>query len=167
MASDGEQDWGAWSREAVSLMQARNQAFVDKFALADQPYRWDLDQAQIAFLATAHATVADICMVGSVSAHAGTFLWAWANEVIPPHAQARLNEVRALGETDDLTLLITAEWPATRAEGLEMLAVAGRVLDAEGVFIAPDGDRTFFFTLHRFRTQPLNALAWFAGTAAL
>ena len=166
MEPDDEQDWQAWSREAVSLMQARSQAFVDKFALAGRPFRWDLDEAQIAFVGTEHATVADLCVVGSISAHEGTFLWAWANEVIPPPAQARLNEVRSFGETHDLTLLTTAEWPGARAEGLEMVAVAGRILNAEGVFIAPDGDRTFFFTLHRFRTQPLSEVAWLTGTSA-
>jgi hypothetical protein len=156
-------DWQAWSREAVALMQARNQAFLAEFALAGLPYRWDLDWAQIAFTGEGHATVADICLIGSVSAHAGTFLWAWANQAIPRAAQARLHEVRAFGETHALTLLLTAEWPASRAEGLEMLAVAGRVLDAQGVFVDADGDRTFFFTLHGFRTRPLSDVAWLQG----
>jgi hypothetical protein len=47
-----------------------------------------------------------------------------------------------------------------RAEGLEMLAVAGRVLDADGVFVDADRGRILLFTLHRFRTQPLHEVTW-------
>jgi hypothetical protein len=160
METDGERDWGRWSREAVEIMQSRNRAFIEKFALSGQAFRWDLDVGEIAFVSTEYAVVADLCVVGSISAYEETFLWAWANEAIPPRAQERLHVVRSFGETHDLGLLTTAEWPAGRAEGLEMLAVAGRVLDADGVFVAPAGDLTLFFVLHRFRAQPLSEVAW-------
>jgi hypothetical protein len=147
------------------MMQARNRTFVETYALAGEAYRWDLDAAQIAFVRTEYAVVADVCVVGTVSASEGTFLWAWANGAIPPRARERIHEVRDFGEAHDLGLLTSAEWPATRAEGLEMLAVAGRVLDAEGVFIAPDGDRTFFFALHGFRVRPVGDVTWLSGGA--
>src|SRR5438067_2465532 len=89
----------------------------------------------------------------SVSACEKTFLWAWANEAIPLGAQDRLLDVRAFGATHGLDLLTTAEWPAERAEGLEMLAVAGRVPDADGVFVDSVSDLTLFLVLHRFRAQ--------------
>ncbi len=160
MAPDGERDWGKWSREAVALMEARNRAFMDKFALAGQPFRWNLAAAQIAFIAADSAVVADLCMVGSISTCEKTFLWAWANETIPAKARERLGDVRAFGEAHDLHLLTIAEWPATRAEGLEMLAAAGRIMDADGVFIDSAGDLTMFFVLHRFRIRPLGELPW-------
>lgn len=99
-------------------------------------------------------------MVGSVSACEKTFLWAWANETIPAKAQERLGDVRAFGETHDLGLLTTTEWPATRAEGLEMLAAAGRILDADGAFVDSVRDLTMFFVLHRFRSRPLGDVPW-------
>jgi len=163
---DGEHDWGRWSREAVELMQSRNRAFIDKFALSGWPFQWDLDAAQIAFVSAESAVVADICMVGSISACEKTFLWAWANETIPSGAQARLPDVRTFGTTHDLGLLTTAEWPATRAEGLEILAVAGRVLDADGIFIDSVGDLTLFFVLHRFRTRLLGEVPWLTSRPA-
>lgn len=76
MEAGGGQDWGRWSREAVELMQSRNRAFVEKFALSGRPFRWDLDAGQIAFVSTEHAVVADLCVVGSISACEKTFLWA-------------------------------------------------------------------------------------------
>src|SRR5207237_2146868 len=71
----------------------------------------------------------------------------------PLAAQDRLLDVRAFGATHGLDLLTTAEWPAERAEGLEMLAVAGRVPDADGVFVESVSDLTLFLVLHRFRAQ--------------
>jgi hypothetical protein len=165
MQDDAERDWQGWSREAVALMQERNRAFVETFELAGRPFQWSLDAAQIAFPAGDDAIVADLCVVGSVSEAEGTFLWAWGNDAVPAHARQRLGEVRAFGEAHDLPLLTTAEWPGGRDEGLEMLAVAGRVLDADGVFIAPDRGRLFFLALHRFRTQALSEVTWLTQPA--
>ena len=160
MRNDDGRDWQDWSREAVRLMQERNRAFVDRFGLAGRPFQWNLDAAEIAFITPERAVVADICVVGSISEREGTFLWAWNNEAIPFDARKRIDEVRAFGEANDLPLLTTAEWAGGKAEGLEMLAVAGRILDADGVFVAPDRGRTFFLALHRFRTRPLDEIAW-------
>lgn len=152
---DGERDWGAWSRDAVRLMGKRNEAFIERFGLSGQPYRWDLETGRIAFALQKYIVVADLCTVGSVSAAEGTFVWSWANEAIPQRAKERLDDVRRFGETYGLDLLTRAEWNGGRAEGLEMLAVAGRILDADGTWTDAQGDITLFFTLHRFRTEPL------------
>lgn len=151
MGDDDGRDWGAWSRESVALMQARTDAFVQRFGLSGQPFRWDLDTARIMFACADRGVSADLCVVGSVSAAEGTFLWSWANEAIPPQARARIEEVREFGEAHDLDLLTTAAWPGGRAEGLEMLAVAARILDADGVLVDAVDDLTFFFALHRFQ----------------
>jgi hypothetical protein len=162
MQADGDRDWQSWSREAVRLMQERNRAFVERFGLAGRAFRWDLDAAEIAFRSDGRAVVADLCVVGTVSEREATFLWSWDNEAVPQRARRRIDEVRAFGAAHGLPLLTTAEWPGGKAEGLEMLAIAGRVLDADGAFVAPDGSRTFFFTLHRFRTVPVREIAWLA-----
>jgi hypothetical protein len=62
-------------------------------------------------------------------------------------------ELWSFGVTHDLPLLTMPEWPGGRAEGLEMLAVAGRIQDASGGFIDTAGDLILFFTLHRFRMR--------------
>ena len=119
-------DWAEWSRQAVAAMKAQNEAWVARFALGRSPYRWNLDTAELIFERASDRVVADICVVGTVSAAEGTFLWAWANEAIPPGTQRGLELVRTFGETHDLPLLVTPEWAGGRADGLEMLAVAGR-----------------------------------------
>ena len=147
-------DWGEWSRDAVTAMKARNEAWVTRFAVQRAPYRWDLDTAELIFERAADRVVADICVVGTVSAAQGTFRWAWANDVIPPAAKQGVELVRRFGETHDLPLLVTPEWPGGRADGLEMLAVAGRVQSASGGFVDVADDLTLFLTLSGFRLRP-------------
>ena len=149
-------DWGDWSREAVQLMHRRNQAWQARFALGRNAYRWDLDTATIAFQRAEDEVVASLTLVGTTSAVAGTFLWAWANESIPPAALHGLERVRAFGLENQLSLLTECESPGGRAEALELVALAGRILDAEGAFIDASGDVGWFFVLRDFRTARKN-----------
>ena len=151
--TDDMTDWGEWSRQAVIAMKAQNEAWLTRFALQHGPYRWDLDTAELIFERPVDRVVADISVVGTVSAAQGTFLWAWANEAIPPAAKQGVELVRTFGETHDLPLLVTPEWPGGRADGLEMLAIAGWVQDATGGFVDATGDLTLFFTLSHFRVR--------------
>jgi hypothetical protein len=151
MSDQGTTDWAAWSREAVQLMQKRNAEWQARFALERCPFSWDLNTACIRFQRGTDDVLASICLVGTTSASDGTFLWAWANEAIPAAAQKGLDLVRAFGAKHDLGLLTTGEFPGGRPEALEMLAVAGRVLEAEGVFIDAGPDVTCFFALSGFR----------------
>ena len=153
--ADKMTDWGEWSRGAVAAMKARNEAWVSRFELARAPFRWDLATAELRFERASDHVVADLCLVASVSEAAGTFMWAWANDAIPDGAKRGLDVVRAFGVTHDLPRLTDPEWPGSRADGLEMLAIAGRLQDASGGFIDSAGELTLFFTLHRFRVLPL------------
>jgi hypothetical protein len=146
-------DWGEWSRQAVAQMQARNRAWIERFSLERAPYRWDLDTAVLTFARASDNVTADICVIGTASRAQQTFLWAWANDTIPGNARCGLDLVRAFGETHDLPLLITPEWSGGRAEGLEMLAVAGRIQGASGGFVDEAKDLTLFFTLSNFRVE--------------
>jgi hypothetical protein len=143
-------DWAEWSREALAEMQARNQRWLGRFSLDGAPYRWDLDSATLTFTRAGDCVTADLCLIGTASIPEGTFRWAWAGDT-PPIVTRGLGLVRSFGEVHDLPLLTTPEWPGGRAEGLEMLAAAGRIQDAAGVFVDQAGDLTLFFTLSNFR----------------
>src|SRR5262245_38210256 len=158
MPDESQTDWSAWNREAVRIVQERNNALVRDYGLLmGCRYDWSLDDAQLVLQSETGEVVADICVLGGVSAFEGTFLWAWGNETIPAHARRSLERVREFGERNALERLIKAEWPGGRPEGLEMAAIAGRVLDAEGVWVAPTGDVTLFFALSNLRRRPPRA----------
>jgi hypothetical protein len=135
-------------------MQERNTAWTRNYSLEGCRYQWSLDDAQLVFRSESNEVVCDICVIGSVSRSDGTFCWAWANGAIPSCAQRGLERVREFGKTHALELLIQPQWPGGRPDGLKMAAVAGRILDADGVWIAETGDVTVFFALSNFRRRP-------------
>jgi hypothetical protein len=134
-------------------MQERNGAWIRSYSLEGCPYQWSLDDAQLVFRSDSAEVVSDLCVIGSVSRSAGTFCWVWANEAIPSRAQHDLARVREFGMAQALGLLIRPQWPGGRPEGLEMAAVAGRILDADGIWIEETGDVTLFFALSNFRRR--------------
>jgi hypothetical protein len=134
-------------------MQERNGNWIRSYSLEGCPYQWSLDDAQLVFRSEGDEVVSDICVIGSVSRSEGTFCCAWANEAIPSCAQHDLARVREFGRVRALELLITPQWPGGRPEGLEMAAVAGRILDADGIWIEETGDVTLFFALSNFRRR--------------
>jgi len=147
-------DWHEWSRQAVAEMQARNRAWIERFSLERAPYHWDLDSAVLTFQRAGDCVTADLCVIGTAFSAQRIFRWAWADETIPTVARRGLDLVRAFGEKHDLPLLITPEWSGGRAEGLEMVAVAGRIQGASGAFVDQAVDLTLFFTLSNFRVAP-------------
>jgi hypothetical protein len=64
-----------------------------------------------------------------------------------------LARVREFGRVRALKLLSVPQWPGGRLEGLEMAAVAGRILDADGIWVEEAGDVTMFFALSNFRKR--------------
>src|SRR6516162_60263 len=103
-------DWSAWSQEAVRLMQQRNAAWTRSYSLAECPYQWSLDEAQLVFRSEAGKVTCNICVIGSVCRSEGTFCWAWANEAIPSYARHGLARVREFGKAHELDLLIRPKW---------------------------------------------------------
>ncbi len=146
-------DWSEWSRQAVAAMEASNKAWIEQYQLAGAPYHWDLAAGELVFTRAGDEVVADLCLVGTVSEMAGTFQWAWANDAIPAAAKRDLHKVRTFGATHGLPLLTTPERPGGRSDGLEMLAIAGRIQEASGGFIESEGELVLFFTLHRWRVR--------------
>ena len=146
-------DWSRWSRDAVELMETRNREWARSFGLSGDAFVWDLDSATLVFPATSDRgeVTADVRLAGTTSSCEGTFLWSWANKTLPPPCREGMERVRAFGAEHDLPLLTDPEWPGGRAEGLEMLAVAARILDAQGVFIDEAGDLTMLFVILGFR----------------
>ena len=147
-------DWSAWSQEAVALAQARNEAWQSRFGLVDARYAWDLERGEIVFQRALDDVVANLCLMGTIAG--GAFVWAWANDSIPVTATGRIELVRAFGYEHELTLLTTPSFPSDRAKGLELLAVAARVQDAEGAFLDSTDDAVVLFTLWNFRVRSRN-----------
>ena len=144
-------DWAAWSRESVSLMQQRNDEWRSKYKLEKASYFWDLETTEISFTSGDRRVIADFCVVGTFSNLDGTFLWGWADESLPPSAISAIKIVKSFGEEHDLGLLFSPALTGGRAQGLECVAIAGRLQNASGIFLDATDEVIMFFTLHNFR----------------
>lgn len=136
-------DWGAWSRESVSLMAARTRELLEKHRIVmGSKYHWDLDAAAIEI----GGVQLRLVTVGTVAGN--SFLWSWANEEIPASAKVGIDKVRQFGVENDLGLLSEPCAPGGLAQGKECLAIAGRVLDAHGIWIDETDAGFILFVLY-------------------
>ena len=119
-------DWSGWSHGAAALMRDRSKALLSPLG---ERYEWDLDAARF----TAGEKAFRLVVVGTVTEE--TFLWSWSNDSIPAAAKQGIDAVREFGVRNGLTLLVQEASPGGLAQGKECLAIAGRVLDAEGCFV--------------------------------
>ncbi len=109
---------------------------------AGSPYRWDLGTGEL----VVEGVHLPLVTVGTVSGD--SFRWAWATDAIPASAKRGLERVREFGEEHGLQLLCTARVGGGLAQGKECLAIAGRVLDAAGVWIDSIETGHIVFVLH-------------------
>jgi len=136
-------DWGAWSHEAVSLMATRTQALLARHAIpTGSQYHWDLDAGTFVIGGLT-------CRLVTIGTTAGdSFLWSWASDAIPATGKADIHRVRQFGVENDLGLLAEPCAPGGLAQGKECLAIAARVLDAQGGWIDQTANGFIFFALH-------------------
>ena len=141
----------------MQLMRRRNDEWINKWKLSEAQYHWDLKTAEMHFRGNGFDVLAEICCIGTASHFEKTFLWSWANEGIPEVSRRGLDRVQEFGRQNNLPLLTTAEWAGGEAEGKEMVAIAGRILDGQGIWVDKSGDVTLFFVLNGLRAQPSSA----------
>lgn len=137
-------DWSAWSQESLLLMSSRTRELLVQHQIkADCDYHWDLDAAVLSLGETAFRLVT----IGTVAAD--SFLWAWANEAIPSCAKVGVEKVRQFGLEHGLGLLAAPRSEGGLAQGKECLAVAGRILDGQGVSMNRTDDGFILFVLFK------------------
>ena len=136
-------DWGAWSREAVTLMTTRTRDLLERHGLAaGSPYRWDLEAGTLVIGEAPFRLVTVGTVVGD------SFLWSWANDTIPANAKVGIEKVRQFGVENDLGLLVDECAAGGLAQGKQCLALAGRILDAHGVWIDQTEAAFMLFALY-------------------
>jgi len=149
----GEPDWyRGWRHDAVHQLQEKNRRLEAEFRIGAWPrYDYDLDAGTLIFSESGVAkVVAEIQVVGTTSAKAGNWLWAWGNAHWPADRIADAEQVRAFGETHGIGELVSnyVTDEDLNALGWELTAVAIRVTDALGAY-RPPSDTGALFLLYR------------------
>ena len=131
-------------------MFERNADWRNKYGLDGAAYRWDLSKGLLIFDRGSDQVLGRICLVGTTSKSAGTFLWSWGNTSIPAIHSEALASVREFGEKHCLGLLTSPEVRGGRPEAIECMCIAGRIQRAIGTFSDQVGDLGLYFTIVQF-----------------
>lgn len=135
--------------QAVHELMRLNELCGREFHISAWP-RWDydLDRGTLTFSEDSlPKVVALIQVIGTTSISSKTWLWAWANEYLPPNVKKAVEEVRAFGERENIPELIKAKLPDDEHFGWEMTAIAAKILGAKGAYRCPD-DNGFVYVVY-------------------
>lgn len=146
--------WRSYVKTCTEALQAKQEKLERDYSLSRyKRFDWDQQRAELVFSnGGAPGAIATVEFVGSVSTHSGTWLWSWANPSVLESVRSRIEEVYDFGEGKDFPYLTVPQWPAETADGWEMAAVAAQVLDAAGVYRAPDSHGFTFLLIMEVRT---------------
>lgn len=130
-----------WCHDAVHQLQEKNERLATEFRLGSWPrYDFDLEAGTLIF--SEHdvpKVIAEIQIVGTISAKSGDWLWAWANSHLPPERVEDSRLVRAFGEERRIPQLIEERVrdDDINALGWELTAIMVRLTDAPGAYRPP------------------------------
>lgn len=145
-------DWYPnWRHDAVHQLQEKNARLKSEFRLGDwQRYDYDVDAGTLVFSdQNTPKVVAAIQIVGTTSAKAANWLWAWANAHWPAERVCDAELVRAFGKKHgicELTHEYLDDKEDLNALGWELTSVMVRVTDALGAYRPPDKDGALYLT---------------------
>jgi hypothetical protein len=157
--AEREHEQGPWQRRAVFptnwselLLEAKAYAqqcaerLESEFSLLEyERYDYDQKAATLVFSGADRPSLTmNIQVVGSWATESGTWLWAWENDSILPSAKPHVHVLERFGRENGFERLTEALWKAEQADAWEMARVACLLLQADGIYRAPDEDGALF-----------------------
>jgi hypothetical protein len=141
--------WGELLAEAEGYATRCQERLKAEFSLLDYPrYDYDQESATLVFSGTDRPNLKfTIQVIGSWAAKSGTWLWAWDNDSILLGAREHVHMLQKFGEQCGFQRMSEALWEAEQADAWEMTSVACLLLQADGVYRAPDEDGALFMVL--------------------
>lgn len=137
-------DWyREWRHEAVHQLETKNARLEADYQLSRWPrFDYDVEAQTLTFSENGvPRVIATIQVVGSTSAKADNWMWAWANGHLPDECALDAERVRTFGEQERISELTNALVPNDAGDlnglGWTMSAVLVRVVDAIGAYRPP------------------------------
>lgn len=95
---------------------------------------------------------AQINLIGTFSR--GTFMWGWHNPSIKDELKADSLKLKKYGEQKGWAIFSEPMFPATTRDGWALMALAAKVLNADGAYAGDTGEAVTFLTLYKLPGQP-------------
>lgn len=142
-------NWPELVAEADTYTEECQERLKSEFSLLDYPrYDYDQESATLVFSGADRPNLKlTIQVIGSWAAKSGTWLWAWDNDSIRVGAREHVHVLQKFGLENGFQRLSDALWDATEADAWEMTHVACLLLQADGVYRAPDDDGALFMVI--------------------
>ena len=136
------------------LLRERTQKNQKEFQLDACPqFAWHPWRGELVFAnGGVPKVVARVQVVGSLGQKGNVWTWAWARPDLPAAVRQDMLKVRQFGEERGVHFLIQPKWPATEADGAQMMAIACKVLDAKGGIKCPGPEGTVFLVFTDLRS---------------
>jgi hypothetical protein len=141
--------WPELVAQADAYAEECQERLKAEYSLLDYPrYDYDQESATLLFSGADRPNLKfTIQVIGSWAAEAGSWLWAWENDSILLGAREHVHVLQKFGLENGFQRLSEALWDATQADAWEMTRVACLLLQADGVYRAPDEDGALFMVL--------------------
>ncbi|MGW2595306.1 DUF6882 domain-containing protein [Streptomyces sp. NPDC001515] len=153
-SSHDHSDWDEVVRAARERARSRQALMVERYGLSgDVQYDWSLDDARITWSRDGRTFLTGrLTMIGSVSLAERSWLWAWANDSLPPAVLGDIERVRVFGETHGYPVLPWRGFAHDAGLVAEARMVAASVLDADGLWADQVDDMQLHFAIHGLET---------------
>jgi len=151
-----------WTRQAAfptswTELLAEAQAYTEQcqgrleaeFSLLEyERYDYDQKAATLVFSGADRPDLTfSIQVIGSWAAEPSTWLWAWDNDSILASAREHVHVLKRFGQENGFERMSEALCKGDQADASEMTRVACLLLQADGVYRAPDEDGALFMVI--------------------
>jgi hypothetical protein len=133
-----------------SLLELNTKMEAHDAVLGIGAARWDLDQDQgtIAFeTKTGTRVVCSAQIIGTLNLQDGTLLWAWDHPSILPRLRDHAEHLRQYGQKRGIERLVTRKISCTESQAWEFTALACKLCNAQGGYVASSGMVRIYMTL--------------------
>jgi hypothetical protein len=89
----------------------------------------------------------NVIFIGSWSSKSETWMWAWSNESMTNHVRNQSIELKELQQVTGFDLFANPYFECDEAMAHELTAFAVERLNAEGMYISPDGKSHLFMAI--------------------
>jgi hypothetical protein len=141
--------FSVYRHEALHELMRLNELCEKEFRISLWP-RWDYDfrRGTLTFSQDGVPKVrAAIQVIGTTSISGGTWMWAWANDSLPPNVTKEVAKVRKFGATENIAQLTEQELPDDEHLGWWLTAVGAELLGAKGAYRCP-GENGFVYVVY-------------------
>lgn len=149
-------DFAKFAKDCAAELEQAQKKLAQKWDI-QSCQSWELSQSEMTItfdkLKSGQAKAsARVQLIGTFNATLQAWEWGWANRSFEADLTRDVSKLKDYGTRHKLAKLTQRSWPkADEAECLELVAVAWKLLPAEGVFRAKVGGQTHFFLVRDLR----------------